>query len=97
MNDLIIDIDKLNVLINRLKVINHPDRISIIELLHKKGKVSVSEIQTYLNLDFGAASIHLRLLKAQQILIQKREWKFKMYSINYSVMDRIIDCVNYWK
>ena len=94
MSETFIDIDKLDCMLNKLKALSHPDRISIIELLQTREKVSVGEIQALLNLEQASTSNHLRLLKDHQIVVAKRAGKSKFYSIKYSVMADIIACIS---
>jgi DNA-binding transcriptional ArsR family regulator len=88
-----IDIEKLDCMVNRLKALSHPDRIAILELLNKKEKASVSEIQAHLNLEQASTSNHLRLLRDQQIVVAKRSGKNKFYSIKHVVLAEIISCI----
>jgi DNA-binding transcriptional ArsR family regulator len=94
MSELFIDIEKLDCMVNRLKAISHPDRITILELLQKKEKATVSEIQAYLNLEQASTSNHLRILRDQQIVTSKRAGKNKFYSIKHVVVAEIISCIS---
>jgi DNA-binding transcriptional ArsR family regulator len=94
MSQLLIDVEKLDCMANRLKALSHPDRIGIIELLQRNEKLSVGEIQAHLNLEQAATSNHLRILKDQQILMSKRAGKNKYYSIRYPVFTEIVNCIN---
>jgi DNA-binding transcriptional ArsR family regulator len=89
-----IDIEKLDCMVNRLKALSHPDRIAILELLNKKEKAFVSEIQAHLNLEQASTSNHLRILKDQQIVVAKRAGKNKYYSIKHNVVAEIISCIS---
>jgi DNA-binding transcriptional ArsR family regulator len=94
MEELLIDVDKLDCLVSRLKAILHPDRILILELLQKKEKASVGEIQAHLNLEQASTSNHLRIMKDQHILAVKRSGKNKYYSIKYAVLNELLVCIN---
>jgi DNA-binding transcriptional ArsR family regulator len=94
MSETYIDIEKLDCMVNRLKALSHPDRISILELLQKKEKASVSEIQAHLNLEQASTSNHLRILRDQQIVTSKRAGKNKYYSIKHVVVADIISCIS---
>jgi DNA-binding transcriptional ArsR family regulator len=94
MSEPFIDIEKLDCMVNRIKALSHPDRIAILELLQKKEKASVSEIQAHLNLEQASTSNHLRILKDQQILVSKRVGKNKYYSIKHVVISEIISCIS---
>jgi DNA-binding transcriptional ArsR family regulator len=88
-----IDIEKLDCMVNRLKALTHPDRIAILELLNKKERANVGEIQAHLNLEQASTSNHLRILRDQQIITAKRAGKNKYYSIKHSVLAEIISCI----
>jgi DNA-binding transcriptional ArsR family regulator len=93
MAEQLIDVDKLEGMVNRVKTLNHPDRIGIIELLNKKERCSVMEIQSHMNLEQASTSNHLRLLKDAHIVISKRVGKNKFYSINRPILNEIISNV----
>jgi len=94
MSESYIDIEKLDCMVNRLKALSHPDRIAILELLQKKERAAVGEIQAYLNLEQASTSNHLRILRDQQIVVAKRAGKNKYYSIKHTVVAGIISCIN---
>jgi len=94
MSEAYINIEKLDCMVNRLKALSHPDRIAILELLQKKERASVSEIQAHLNLEQASTSNHLRILRDQQIVVAKRAGKNKYYSIKHVVIAEIISCIS---
>jgi DNA-binding transcriptional ArsR family regulator len=94
MSELIINVEKLDCMLNRLKALSHPDRIAILELINKKERANVGEIQAQLNLEQASTSNHLRILRDQQILVAKRAGKNKFYSIKHVVLADIISCIN---
>lgn len=94
MNEPFIDLEKLDCLVNRLKALTHPDRIAILELLQKKEKAAVGEIQAHLNLGEALTSNHLRILRDQHIVVAKRAGKNKYYSIKHTVVAEIISCIS---
>jgi DNA-binding transcriptional ArsR family regulator len=94
MSEPFIDIEKLDCMVNRIKALSHPDRIAILELLQKKERASVGEIQSHLNLEQASTSNHLRILRDQQILVAKRAGKNKYYSIKHAVVAEIIACIS---
>ena len=94
MSQLIIDIEKLDCMSNRLKTLAHPARIQIIELLQENEKLSVSEIQAHLKLEQAATSNHLKLLRDQQIIYARRAGKNKYYSLKQATITEIIACIN---
>ena len=89
-----IDIERLNQAMDKLKVLNHPHRIAMIELMSDNGKMSVSEIQRNLNLEQGGTSNHLRLLKAQKIVFSTWEGKIKYYSVRKDILSAIINSID---
>ena len=89
-----IDFVKYDRLLNRLKVISHPDRMAIIEFLQNKDKASVTEILSNLNLVRNLTSIHLKLLRDQHLVISKRSAHKIYYSINHAVLSELINSIN---
>ena len=88
-----LDAEKLECMANKLKAIGHPVRIAIIDLLEKNEKLSVSDIQSNLEIEQAATSNHLRILKDQQIVKSIRDGKNKYYSLKLLKLAEIISCV----
>ena len=73
---------------SKLKVLGHPIRISIIQLLEETPKLSVTEIFRALNIEQAIASHHLNTLKNKRILKSERVGKNTYYSVsNLSLID----------
>ena len=66
-----------------LKVLGHPIRISIIELLDEASKMSVTEIFKALKVEQAIASHHLNTLKNKRILNSERVGKNTYYSVSH--------------
>ena len=66
-----------------LKVLGHPIRISIIELLEESSKMSVTEIFKALRIEQAIASHHLNTLKNKRILSSERVGKNTYYSVSH--------------
>ncbi|TPN82982.1 ArsR/SmtB family transcription factor [Aquimarina algicola] len=64
-----------------LKVIAHPIRLAIIELLFKKGESSVTDIYQILEVEQSVASYHLKNLRMVNVVLSKREGTKIYYSI----------------
>lgn len=73
-----------------LRAIAHPIRIAIVDLLHKEGKLSVTDIHENLSIEQAIASHHLRILKDKQVLVSKREGKNTFYSLKSGEFSEII-------
>ena len=65
-----------------MKVLCHPIRISIIELLDDSSKMSVTEIFKALKIEQAIASHHLNTLKNKRVLISERVGKNTYYSVS---------------
>lgn len=65
-----------------LKVIAHPVRLAIIELLHKKGKSSVTDIYQILDIEQSVVSYHLKNLRMVNVVISQRKGTKIYYSID---------------
>lgn len=72
MNKDNIDIQKLELVANKLRTISHPMRIAIMELLSKGNKLSVTDIHNTLKIEQATASHHLSILKNNNVLVSKR-------------------------
>ena len=75
-----------------LKVIAHPDRLRIIELL-ARGPLAVHEVADECGLAQHVACGHLRLLTGHGLLESQRNGRFVTYRIADPRLPRILDCV----
>ncbi len=94
MEHLIINLNKLESAAGKLRVISHPMRIAIIELLSINDRMSVTQIYEELNIEQATASHHLNILKNNGILLSRREGKKIYYSLKNRVLTDIVDCIN---
>lgn len=94
MAKLVLDISKLELAASKLRAIAHPMRIAIIDLLHDKNKLSVTEIYSLLDIEQASASHHLNILKNKGILGSKREGKKIFYMLKNVTLTEIIECIN---
>jgi len=84
-----IDLNKFAPFIEQLKVISHPIRFAIIVMLTNNKKMTVTEIYEELHLQQAAASNHLKLLKANKIIVCKRNGKNSYYAVNEKTMGKL--------
>ena len=66
-----------------LKVLGHPIRIYIIELLGDSPRMSVTQIMEVLGISQSAVSHHLNTLKNKRILCSERVGKNTFYSVGH--------------
>lgn len=64
------------------RALNHKLRQDIVRMIDKKGKVSVTEIFTTLQLEQSIASQHLAILRRAGILQTEKDGKFMYYKLN---------------
>lgn len=88
-----IDLQKLDKVAEILKAIGHPVRIQIIDLLGQYKRLSVTEIQEYLNVEQSLASHHLTKMKDKGVLFGEREGKNMFYELADEKITGIIDCI----
>ena len=91
----VIDInpEKLEEAAEMLKAIAHPVRISILNLLDKDGKLTVTQLHELLKIEQSATSHHLGILKSRGVLASKREGKNTYYFLKHSILTQIVDCI----
>ena len=75
-------LDFLETSTETLRAIAHPIRIAIVDMLHKKKQMTVTEIFEQLGIEQAIASHHLRILKNQDIVDVKRDGKNSIYSLS---------------
>ena len=73
-----------------LRAIAHPIRLTIIDLLYKNDKLSVTEIYEALNIEQAIASHHLRILKDKRVVAARREGKKSYYYLRSEGFHKII-------
>lgn len=56
--------------------------MKILKMLMKVGELNVSEVTHRLNVNFAAASRHLKALEAEGILLHKKFGRIRLYRIN---------------
>ena len=72
-----------------MRAINHELRQQKLHLIHKKGRVTVNELKNALNLEQSAASLHLAILRKEELVIAEREGQSIYYSINYKRLEKV--------
>lgn len=65
-----------------MRAMAHPIRLAIIDLLHRNGKMSVTEIYERLDIEQAVASHHLRIMKSRNVVSVQRDQKFSLYSLS---------------
>ena len=77
-----------------LKCVAHPVRISVIDLLEQKQRLSVSELQEALNIEQSLLSHHLINMRDKGVLETQREGKHIYYSLIDKGIVQIIKYIN---
>ena len=73
------------------RAINHSLRQQMIELIHKNGKMIVTDIYITLRLEQPVASQHLAILRKEHFLKTERQGKRIFYSVNYPRMNQVYE------
>ncbi len=85
--------DKLQSAVNMLKVISHPVRLAIVDLLITNKRLNVLEIQELLNLEQAIASQQLTLMEDKGVLTAEKVGRNKYVSLRYPKMKNIVSCL----
>ncbi|MBS4042834.1 MAG: winged helix-turn-helix transcriptional regulator [Chitinophagaceae bacterium] len=83
---IVLDIIKNKKALYILRAINHPLRLSIIELLDKKHTLTVTEIYTQLNIQQAVISQNLAVLRRAGFVTTKKESKYVYYMLSYKYL-----------
>ncbi|MEL6862878.1 MAG: metalloregulator ArsR/SmtB family transcription factor [Bacteroidota bacterium] len=75
------NLDFLETSTETLRAIAHPIRLAIVELLHTKNEMSVTEVFTSLDIQQAVASHHLRIMKSKNIVKVSRQGQNSIYSL----------------
>ena len=84
---------KLEHATNMLKVIAHPVRLNMLDLLHRHKSLTVLDIQTELGLDQAIASQHLILMHDKGVLKSEKVGRNRYFSMAYPNMKHIVKCL----
>jgi DNA-binding transcriptional ArsR family regulator len=87
--DLKIEIIPLKKAALTLRAINHRLRQQMLQLIHQKGKIMVTDIYTNLRLEQSVASQHLAILRRVGYVTTIRKGKSIYYSVNYEKIRQI--------
>ena len=89
----LLDLERLKKMADILKVISHPIRLSIVQLLEREEKLSVNEICKRLKTEQSLTSHHLSNMKLRGVLVSKREGKQVFYSLKLLEISQVFDCL----
>lgn len=88
-----IQADKLLSAVNMLKVIAHPVRLAIVDLLTENKRMTVLEIQEALNLEQAIASQQITLMEDKGVLRSEKVSRNKYVSLRFPKMKNIVNCL----
>jgi len=71
------------------RAINHPLRQKMLQLLHKKERMPVTDVYVKLKLEQSVASQHLAILRRARLVQTERESKQIFYSVNYEQLHEL--------
>ncbi|SFU53978.1 transcriptional regulator, ArsR family [Pontibacter akesuensis] len=77
-----------------LKCVAHPVRISIIDLLEQRDRLTVSQLQEVLQIEQSLLSHHLTNMRDKGVLDTQREGKNVYYFLTSSTITDILGCIN---
>ncbi len=88
-----IEAEKLNSAINMLRVISHPVRLAIVDLLTINKRMTILEIQEKLNLPQAIASQQITLMEDKGVLKSEKVGRNKFVSLRFPKMKNIVSCL----
>lgn len=88
-----IEAEKLNSAINMLRVISHPIRLAIVDLLTINKRLTILEIQEQLSLGQAIASQHVTLMEDKGVLKSEKVGRNKFVSLSFPKMKNIVTCL----
>jgi predicted transcriptional regulator len=86
----LINIKNLEFVAKKLRIIAHPNRLAIINLLNNNTGLNVGQIQKKLNFRKTDTSQHLMLMHSYGLLNRQRLGKSTIYSVNQKAIEEII-------
>lgn len=88
-----IQTEKLQSAINMLKVIAHPVRLAIVDLLTENKRMTILEVQEALNIEQAIASQQITLMEDKGVLTSERVGRNKYVSLRFPKMKNIVNCL----
>ncbi len=76
-----------------LKVIAHPTRMTIVEMLYNEGDLSVTQVYEMLGIEQAVASHHLAQLRNKGIISSQRDGKNVLYTLKIRKLYDVVNCV----
>ncbi len=92
--DILISTEKLEKAAHILKTIAHPLRIAIVDLLSKRGKLSVGDITEILKSEQSLVSHHLSNMKLKGVLNNEREGQKVLYYLEMKEVTGVLHCMS---
>lgn len=68
------------------RAINHKLRQEMLRLIHKSGRITVTELYRKMNLEQSVASQHLAILRTAGFVSTERDRRFIFYTVNYKAL-----------
>lgn len=65
------------------RAVNHPLRQSILQLLHKNGRLNVTQIYKAIQEEQSLTSMHLAVLRKADLVHAERQGRVIVYTLNY--------------
>ncbi len=90
-----IDSIKLGKIADVLKVISHPIRLEILELLQTMEIISVADIKRTIMIEQSLLSHHLIKMKDRGVLVSFRKGKHTFYQLAIPEIVSIFDCMRH--
>ena len=87
--ELLINVSKIKKGVQTLRIINHLLRQQILQFIHEKKRITVTEIHTRFRIEQSVASEHLALLRKEKFVTTERDGRFIFYSVNYESLKKI--------
>lgn len=92
-----LDKKEINSLAEKFSCLGHSLRLSIVQILHQKGSMNVTQLYNLLQISQPSASFHLNILRNNEIVIAKRQGKNIFYTLNYDILNNMFKCLNLFK
>ena len=92
-----IDPIKLGKIAEVLKVISHPVRLEVLELLIKEGTLSVADIRSEIEVEQSLLSHHLTKMKDKGVLNFYKKGKHNFYQVAIEEIANIFECMRHCK
>lgn len=88
------NLERYRVVSDKIKIIGHPDRLRILDILTKRGAQNITQLYEELEIPQSTVSQHMSKLKMLNLVHSNRKGLEVYYDINDAIVLKVIKLLN---